>query len=824
MPAEEARERSSSSILSSGGLLARSAVLLDRLHLRRTEFPGWGFLAVFYLACVLAAALGQVLAIIPGVTITFWPPAGLFVVALLVSRQASWPWWILTACFAELTGNALWFANPLGFALIYFVANATEAVACALLLGRFAARPMRLETLRDIVVLVVCAGASATLAATIGTVTDVLRGKHALLTAWPLWWVGDTTGILVSAPFALVAVRAWRERLSLTGPLLFEGIALGLILTVTAILALKGYLPTLYVVLPPLLWIAARFQIEGAAPSVVLLAVLTGTFTAGGWGEFAADPQSAKQGVLSLQLFLAVAAFSALMVAALSSQHQRALRTLRAMNGELEQRVASRTQSLQESERRLAAILDALPIGVALVDREGRTVVGNEVYKGYVPGTIPTADHSRVALWEGHHADGRPIERHEYPAARALRGERVWPGQEFSYRGDPARGPFWTRIAALPFRDSDDKIIGATAVIVDIDREKRSLDALRDSEERLRTSEARYRTLLQLMPAAMCTCDATGRIVLYNDQAVAIWGRTPPTDGSERFCGSLRLWLPDGALVTDDIMPIVGTLSAGTRHREAEVLIERPDGSRVPVLCNIDPIRDGEGRIVGAVNVFLDISERKRQEAHTAILMSEVNHRAKNLLGLVQAIARQTAATNPKDFLERFTDRVQALSANQDLLVQNSWHGVDIDDLVRAQLSHFADLVGTRIELFGPKLRLTAAAAQAIGLALHELATNAGKYGALSNASGRVDIHWRIEGDRLHMRWAERGGPPVAPPPRKGFGTTVIDTMARLTVAGTVDLSYAPAGLTWQLDCPADRALEPGHAPDRTEPCPVGWP
>jgi two-component sensor histidine kinase len=146
--------------------------------------------------------------------------------------------------------------------------------------------------------------------------------------------------------------------------------------------------------------------------------------------------------------------------------------------------------------------------------------------------------------------------------------------------------------------------------------------------------------------------------------------------------------------------------------------------------------------------------------------MREVSHRAKNMLSLVQAIARQTAAREPEDFIGRFTERIQALAANQDLLVRNKWQGVDTEDLVRAQLAPFADLIESRIAVHGPKLRLNAAAAQAVGLALHELATNAGKYGALSTDAGRVDVGWRLGGDIFAMSWTERDGPPVRPPER----------------------------------------------------------
>jgi two-component sensor histidine kinase len=203
------------------------------------------------------------------------------------------------------------------------------------------------------------------------------------------------------------------------------------------------------------------------------------------------------------------------------------------------------------------------------------------------------------------------------------------------------------------------------------------------------------------------------------------------------------------------------------------------------------------------------VERYKEREEKERLLMREVNHRAKNMLSVVDAIAHQTAAQNPEDFAERFSDRIQALSANQDLLVRNEWRGVEIRDLVQAQLAPFADLIGSRIVVDGPKLRLKAAGAQAIGLALHELATNAGKYGALSNDKGCVDICWGTDGDILTMTWAEREGPPVTAPKRRGFGTIVMEQMAERSVNGRVDHEYAPSGVTWRLTCLAASALEP---------------
>jgi len=220
----------------------------------------------------------------------------------------------------------------------------------------------------------------------------------------------------------------------------------------------------------------------------------------------------------------------------------------------------------------------------------------------------------------------------------------------------------------------------------------------------------------------------------------------------------------------------------------------------------------GEGRkrrAISFVGTLQDITERREREEKEHLLMREINHRAKNMLSVVDAIAHQTATRNPEDFVERFSERIQALSANQDLLVRNEWNGVEIEDLVRAQLALFADLIGSRIAVHGPALRLRAASAQAIGLAVHELATNAGKYGALSTDTGHVDISWGTDGDTFIMSWTERDGPPVSAPDRRGFGTIVMKAMTERSVNGTVELDYAPLGVTWRLTCPSANALEP---------------
>jgi PAS domain S-box-containing protein len=251
---------------------------------------------------------------------------------------------------------------------------------------------------------------------------------------------------------------------------------------------------------------------------------------------------------------------------------------------------------------------------------------------------------------------------------------------------------------------------------------------------------------------------------------------------------------------------------ANPKRRPHEYRVQRRDGEvrwvevRWLAYFDRDQRERGAASVVGTAH---DITERKHHQEREHLLLREVNHRAKNMLSVVDAVAHQTATRTPEGFIERFSERIQALAANQDLLILNAWHGVEAEHLVRAQLAPFADHIGSRIVVRGPKLRLNAASAQAIGLALHELTTNAGKYGALSQDTGRLDICWGTEGETFIMSWTECDGPQVSPPQRRGFGTVVMQEMAERSVGGKVDLDYAPSGVTWRLTCPAAKALEP---------------
>jgi PAS domain S-box-containing protein len=228
---------------------------------------------------------------------------------------------------------------------------------------------------------------------------------------------------------------------------------------------------------------------------------------------------------------------------------------------------------------------------------------------------------------------------------------------------------------------------------------------------------------------------------------------------------------------------------------------------------HIEPLRSENDDVIGLTCAAIDITERKEGEAHLLLLMRELTHRSKNLLAVIQAMARQTGkhAGTIEDFLGQFSERLQALAASHDLLIRESWYGASLEELARSQLGHYLEVETGQISLSGPLVVLKPEAAQSLGLALHELATNAAKYGALSLPAGRVAITWRrlskAPDADVEVVWKERLGPPVTEPERAGFGTLVIERNLARAVDAEVDLSYEPDGLVCRIVIPATQLL-----------------
>jgi PAS domain S-box-containing protein len=316
--------------------------------------------AVFTVAYVLAAGFAQWLAIIPHTGISIWPPSGVFIATLIHNRPATWPRWIVAAALGEAIANLLWFHNGLPVFLLIYLGNALEAVLAASLVLRVCRPPVRLESLKEVFVLVVlAAGVAPLVSATVGSATLLAFFDKPMSQSWLLWWIGDATGVMVLAPLTLVALQSWQDGLRPKASRIVEIALLGAVFIGVAVLALSDQLPYAYIIMPPLLWAAVRFEFKGAVVALALLAVIAAGFTASGLSQFAGDSDTQEEKHVMLQLFLAVSALSALVVASISRQRQQALLRLQATNRELEQRVAERAASLQESEARLRLALSA---------------------------------------------------------------------------------------------------------------------------------------------------------------------------------------------------------------------------------------------------------------------------------------------------------------------------------------------------------------------------------------------------------------------------------------------------------------------------------
>lgn len=252
------------------------------------------------------------------------------------------------------------------------------------------------------------------------------------------------------------------------------------------------------------------------------------------------------------------------------------------------------------------------------------------------------------------------------------------------------------------------------------------------------------------------------------------------------------------------------TIAAGADSYDSEYRIVRPSGEVRWIFGRGRVTRDAAGVPWRYSGIDIDITDRKKQEEHLRLVTGELQHRTNNLLTVVQGLATQTArnSTSLDDFVSLFGGRLRGLANSNQLLARQEWLGAPLSELIEAQIGPFADR--RRFDLDGPDIRLSSRAAQNLGMAIHELCTNAIKYGALSVPDGRVMVSWRIDGDALALTWQESGGPPVTPPTRKGFGRVVAEQVLAKTLNATISTDFAPKGLIWSLRLPASEFSLPG--------------
>jgi len=452
---------------------------------------------------------------------------------------------------------------------------------------------------------------------------------------------------------------------------------------------------------------------------------------------------------------------------------------------------AARAQ--RESEARFRTLADNMAQLAWMADETGAIFWYNKRWFDY---TGTALEDVRGDGWHKlHHPDY--VDRVVEKLSRHIASGEVWE-DTFPLRGHDGRYR-WFLSRAMPIRDETGKVVRWFGTNTDI------TEHLEEAER-----NAQLATIVATSADAIISLSDEGIVLSWNPGAEQIFGYT----ADEIVGKSERVLFADDA--DREFKEKYEHLRHG-EHLQRDTVRRRKDGALVNVAINAAPMRHADGHVIGYSAVLRDVTERKRVEKHLRVVMRELSHRTKNLLAVIIAMVRQTArSSNDVAVLQsELIQRLQSLSASHDLLVAEDWAGASLEELIRAVLQPF---IGTSDALVceGPKVVVNATAAQNLGLALHELATNAAKYGALSTPIGQVRITWAIEpgsaengaepasGDtsRLRLTWAERDGPPVMPPRIKGFGRVVIERVAAQALSATVDYEFPPEGVRWSIAIP----------------------
>jgi two-component sensor histidine kinase len=444
------------------------------------------------------------------------------------------------------------------------------------------------------------------------------------------------------------------------------------------------------------------------------------------------------------------------------------------------------------SKDRIVAAFDGIAPHIAILDAAGKIVHVNEAWRRFAvendchdPKAYVGQNYLNIvrrAAWTGDELAHEALEG----IAAVLSGAQ----QRFSQQY-PCHAPGverWFVMTATRASEGSDIVIAHDAVTPLVRAERASAAA-----------EERLKLCLDAGQMGTFEVDLEKEEIVFDSQEAKLLGF--PADMH-------RLSLADfnRMIIDPDTMPFEARIAkAGNRFAD-ELHLKLPDSSEhwlTFAAAAQTNVRPGPGRYVG---LSFDVTERRLNEDRNWLFTREVRHRAKNLLAVVLAIARQTAGKkDPVIFADEFTSRIAALSATLDLLGKSDWRGVDIRDLFETHFEPFAE-ARDRVTFTGPSVMIRPEAVQMLGMALHELATNSLKYGALSSIDGRISIEWRIASNQpdqeFNLTWSEMGGPEVKPPEHKGFGYSVLMEQAAWALSGKVEAQYPRSGLIWKLWAP----------------------
>lgn len=424
------------------------------------------------------------------------------------------------------------------------------------------------------------------------------------------------------------------------------------------------------------------------------------------------------------------------------------------------------------------AIVEHMPVLCGLVDTDGQAFWFNRRWYECVGGTPET---SRGHGWQ----DFLPPDIRERIASRYAQGIAAGDGFDLFLELIDAGSSRHSLLAQItPIHGSDGTITSWLGTAADI-----------SEMEELRRTEALHDLILDsATDFAIITMSPRGQITSWNRGAAEIFAWTP----EEAIGNPIGLLFPDELRVEGRPDALLATaLAHGHAVNESEHV--RRDGTRIWVSGTTRVMLDAEGQHVGFLKIVRDRTEQRRHEEHRRLLVAELNHRVKNTLAIVQGIAAQTLKEGGARMqaAEALEGRLMALASAHDLLTRESWEAANLADLVQEVSGMHA--TGNRLTAGGPPIRLNPKTAVAVSMALHELFTNARKYGSLSSDNGRIAISWMRDGDKFLLRWEESGGPPAIRPQRKGFGLRLIETTLRSDMNGQVNMDFGECGLVCEM-------------------------
>lgn len=441
----------------------------------------------------------------------------------------------------------------------------------------------------------------------------------------------------------------------------------------------------------------------------------------------------------------------------------------------------------RRSEQHFRDVLDALPAAVYTTDPQGRITYYNQACVELSGRTPALLSDEWCVSWKLYHPDGRPMPHNECPMAITIKEKRAIRGEEaIAERPNGAQVRFapWP----TPLFDADGRLTGAVNMLIDI-TERHAAEV----------QSAHLAAIVSSSDDAIVSKTLDGRIRSWNAGATRLFGYTPEEMIGEPIIKIIPLEL------RSEEDEIIARLRRGERIEHFETERVTKTGERVHVSLTVSPVHDKYGRVIGASKVARDITERKRAEEMQRLLMGELNHRVKNTLATVQSIANQMARSirSPSEFAAGFAGRIQALACAHGLLTQSAWQGASMLPLVRDQLLVDGEK-DDRISFSGPPIQLEPQPALHLALVLHELGTNARKYGALSTPEGSLSIDWEVRSNRgrhLLLWWRESGGPEVIAPQESGFGTTLIEK-SLASDGGQATVRYRAQGLECDIVLP----------------------